>query len=294
MTTITLSNPTYTLTLSTHGAEIQSFSHIPSNTPIIWTGDPSVWKNHAPILFPFIGRCVGGYYDIEGHCSEFTRNHGFARDVEHTLIEHDDTHAVFELSANTETLAKYPYNFTLRTEYNLTDKGLEWKLKVINNDKKSFGFSIGTHTAFACNPADCIIEFEKKTPLTAVSCTPEGYLAPFTNGSPTTFNYTKDEPGFVSIPETGFGNGSLFMNNNSDWIALTNKKTGSKSVIQTKGFKYIMLWQNTSGHGQFICIEPWHGLPDAVDTDHVWVNKPEMIFLKPGESFECEQDVWKE
>ena len=40
------------------------------------------------------------------------------------------------------------------------------------------------------------------------------------------------------IPENGFGNGSLFMNNGSDWIALTNKKTGTKITrISAKDIK---------------------------------------------------------
>lgn len=290
----TLENNKYKVVVGTKGAEIQSFVRKDDNSNVVWTGDTSVWKNHAPILFPFIGRCVGGYYDIEGTKAEYSRNHGFARDLEHKLVSSSETTAVFQLEASDETLYRYPYKFLLTTEYILTDDVLQWKLKVTNTDSKSVGFSIGTHTAFAGLPSNCVVEFEKKTPLTGIKCTEEGYLSPFADEKPQTFSYGEKEPGIVNIPSSGFGNGHLFMNNGSDWVCLNDTVSGNKSFIQTKGFKYIMLWQNTSGEGQFVCIEPWHGLPDAVDTDHIWKTKPELIFIEPGESFECTQNLWTE
>jgi len=53
-----------------------------------------------------------------------------------------------------------------------------------------------------------------------------------------------------------------------------------------------MIWQNTAGTPQFVCIEPWHGLPDTENTDHVWDNKIELIDLATGEEFCCEQNIW--
>lgn len=290
---ISLENKKYKVSIASKGAEIQSFMHIPSNTPIIWNGDESVWKNHAPVLFPFIGRCSGGYYYMEGKRVEFSKNHGFARDVEHTLIESDETHAIFSLKADKETLSKYPYHFELRTEYHLTEKALEWKLKIINRDTKPFRFSIGTHAAFSCKPSDCVIEFEKKTFLTKISCTEDGFLSPLKDGKLLKLPY-EGEIGFVSVPENGFGNGLLIENNGSEWVSLNDIKTGRKSFIMTKGFKYIMLWQNTNGEGQFICIEPWHGLPDVINSDHVFENKLGLILIDKDDIFECNQNIWEE
>ena len=62
--------------------------------------------------------------------------------------------------------------------------------------------------------------------------------------------------------------------------------------IQTKGFPYVMIWQNTAGAPQFVCIEPWHGLPDAENTDHKWQNKAGMNDLPAGKEFSCEQNIW--
>ena len=76
---ITLENNFFTAELTTKGAEIQKLIRKSDGRDIIWEGDKSVWGNHAPILFPFVAGCYGGYYMIEGKKCEYTRNHGFAR-----------------------------------------------------------------------------------------------------------------------------------------------------------------------------------------------------------------------
>lgn len=162
----------------------------------------------------------------------------------------------------------------------------------------AFKFSTGTHAAFSLNgsPAeDFVIEFEKKEPLTAVVCTPECYLQTDKEGkAPLTKSYGEKEAGIIHVTSSGFGNGHLFTNTNSDWVGLRNLKDNSIIKIQTKGFPYFMIWQNTSGSPQFVCLEPWHGLTDAENTDHNWNNKIGLIDLAAGKEFSCEQNIWVE
>ena len=163
---------------------------------------------------------------------------------------------------------------------------------------KAFKFSTGTHAAFSLNgsPAeDFVIEFEKKEPLTAVVCTPECYLQADKEGkAPLTKSYGEKEAGIIPVTSAGFGNGHLLTNTNSDWVGLRNLKDNSIIKIQTKGFPYCMLWQNTKGSPQFVCLEPWHGLTDAENTDHNWNNKTGLIDLAAGKEFSCEQNIWVE
>lgn len=292
---ITIKNNFYKAEISTHGAEVQSFTRLCDGKNIIWNGDESVWKNHAPILFPFVARCLGGYFMIEGKKCEYEKNHGFARDLEHKIIEQSDSKAVFELLESSETLNRFPYSFSLRTSYELTDTGLLWKITVRNTDKKTFRFGLGTHAAFSMEgeaAENFVVEFEKKENLTSVLCTPEGYIAADKNGNaPLTKPYGEKEAGTIPVTEKGFGNGHLFTNFKSEWVGLKNLKTGDITKISTKGFPYCMIWQNTAGSPQFVCIEPWHGIPDAENTDHDWAHKIGMNELSPGEEFTCEQDI---
>ena len=292
---ITLENKNFTAEISTKGAELQKLIRKSDGRDIIWQGDKSVWGNHAPILFPFVARCLGGHFMIDGTKCEYTRNHGFARDLEWKCLEQKAGSAVFELTQSQDTLYRFPYDFSLKTEYALTEKGLDWKIIVKNTGNKVFRFGVGTHAAFSMNgsPAeDFIVEFEKKEPLTAILCNPDGYLKAEADGSvPVLQLYGEKNPGFVPVTSAGFGNGHLFMNVSSNWVGLRNKKDGSIVKIQTKGFPYCMIWQNTAGSPQFVCIEPWHGLPDAENTDHLWQNKPALNELLPGKDFICEQNI---
>ncbi len=293
---IKIENTAFCAKIDTKGAELQNLIRKSDKMDVIWHGDQSVWKNHAPILFPFVARCLDGYFMIEGKKCEYTKNHGFARDLEHKLIEKTDDSAVFELTQSDDTLFRFPFDFCLRIEYKLTEKGINWKMSIKNTGTKPFYFGIGTHAAFDFNGAnanDFVVEFEKKDALTAVVCNENGYLAAgLDKKSLVTKPYCEQDNGFVPVTDSGFGNGHLFLNNESSWVGLKNKKNGTTIKIGTKGFPYIMIWQNTAGAPQFVCIEPWHGLPDSENTDHIWENKIGMNKLEAQKEFACEQNIW--
>ena len=292
---IKIENNRFKAELSTKGGELQNLVDKKTGKDIIWQGDKSVWGNHAPILFPFVARCLGGHFIIEGKDCEYSRNHGFARDLEWKCINQTADSVTFELTQSDETLYRFPYSFSLKTEYKLTEKEIDWKITVKNTDKKPFKFSTGTHAAFSMNgnkAEDFVVEFEKKEPLTAVLCTPEGYIKTDNNGkAPLTGPYGEKEAGIIPVTSAGFENGNLFTNITSDWVGLRNIKDNSIIKIQTKGFPYCMIWQNTAGTPQFVCIEPWQGIPDTENTDHIWDNKIGQIELAAGEEFSCCQNI---
>ncbi|MBP3742158.1 MAG: aldose 1-epimerase family protein [Treponema sp.] len=295
---IKLENDNFTTEISTKGAELQSLIRKSDGKDIIWQGDKNVWGNHAPILFPFVARCWGEYFMIDGKKCEYTRNHGFARDLEWKCTFQNEDSATFELTQSEETLYRFPYSFCLKTEYKLTEKGIDWKITVKNTDKKAFKFGLGTHAAFSLNgnkAEDFVVEFEKKEALTAVCCTPDCFLVSDKDKkAPVTKPYGEKEAGIVPVTSAGFGNGHLFTNITSNWVGLRNLHDGSIIKIQTKGFPYCMLWQNTKGEPQFVCLEPWHGVTDSENSDHIWENKIGMNEVTPGKEFACEQNIWVE
>ena len=82
-----IENDTLRLTVDTHGAEAVSVIHKPTGAELLWSGDPSVWGRHAPILFPYTGKLTGGKMIAKG--VEYAGGqHGFARDVEHAMTRH--------------------------------------------------------------------------------------------------------------------------------------------------------------------------------------------------------------
>ena len=285
--------------ISTNGAEIQHLVKKSDGTELIWNGDVSVWKNHAPILFPYVGRCLNGYYTMDGKKCENTTNHGFVRGSETTVIAQEKDKVTFELTPNDAIAARYPYKFALQVSYEITDKDLNWKMTVINKDDKPIKFAIGTHTAFACprntDPAgteisDYQIEFQKKEDIKSVVMNDKGFVIPDGDG-----NYqvrpSLDQKGIVPVTKEGFGTGLCVTGFDSEWIGLRNKKDNSLIKISTKGFPHAMLWQNDKGDPQFVCIEPWYGLPDTAENDGNWETKLGLNTIQPGEKFESVQNI---
>ncbi len=296
---ITLKNARFEAVISTHGAEINSLKGLDDGTEYVWCGDPSVWKYHAPVLFPHVGRILDQFMTVGDKEYKLGVN-GFARDLEFKLLKNTDTSAEFELTESAETAEKYPWKFSLKVFYELTDKGLTFKSTVTNSDSEEISFSLGSHTAFCCprntdskdtKNSDYYIEFEKKEKLTSVVCSEGGYIAADKDGvAPYTVPYGEKEAGIVPLTEKGFGNGHFFTAFTSDWVGLRSKKTGKIVKVNTKDYPYLMLWQN-AGEPRFVCIEPWYGIPDPEMTDHRWETKPALISLNPGESFTADQSI---
>lgn len=303
--TITLKNSNYEVVLNSHGAEINSFRSVKDGTKYVFEGPESIWKFHAPVLFPHVGRIKDGFYTWQGKEYHLVNN-GMSRDLEHKLIEQTETKAVFELTESAETADKFPWKFSLKTCYELRDDGLTFTTTVTNTDTTTMLFSVGSHTAFCCprntDPAgttnsDYQYEFEKKEPLTTVCLNADARLDVDEDGTaPVTKAYGEKEAGIIPIGAEGFGNGHFFTKITSDWVGLRNKKDGSLVKVNTKGYPYVMVWQGgkgadgADGNG-FNCIEPWYGTADAENTDHSWENKSGLIELEPGKSFTADQSI---
>ena len=147
-----IENDILRLTVDSHGAEPVSVIHKPTGAELLWQADPAVWNRHAPILFPYTGKLTGGKMLAKG--VEYAGGqHGFARDVEHTMTHHADNLLEFELHANAETLPKWPYAFVLRSTFTLEGETVHHTLTVENPVEDKLCFGIGYHPAF-CVPFD--------------------------------------------------------------------------------------------------------------------------------------------
>ena len=102
--------------------------------------------------------------------------------------------------------------------------------------------------------------------------------------------YREKEEGVIPLSEAGFGNGHLFTSFTSEWVGLRNNKDDSLVKVNTKGYPYVMIWQN-AGEPNFVCIEPWYGMPDPEESDHDWAKKPGLLSLEPGKTFTADQSI---
>ena len=145
----TIHNEFLTLTVDTHGAEAVSLKNA-AGQEMLWQADPAVWKRHAPILFPWTGKLTGGAFTHKGKTYKGGQ-HGFARDLEHTLLCAGGDTIRLELRSDEATKAeRFPFDFVLTSTFRLEGKTLHHTLAVTNpaDAAEELRFGIGYHPAF--------------------------------------------------------------------------------------------------------------------------------------------------
>ena len=144
---VVLANGTLTCEIALKGAELRSLRDIASNEEFIWQRDPAFWAASAPILFPVIGRFKDGGYLLDGRFHEIPK-HGFARDMDFSLLTSSETSATFLLANNDATISAYPYAFTLEVTFTLQARTLAVDYRVVNRNNRTMFFALGSHPAF--------------------------------------------------------------------------------------------------------------------------------------------------
>ena len=280
----TIENESIRLTVDSHGAEAVSVINVHNGAEMLWRGDAAVWGRHAPILFPYCGKLTEGKMIAKG--VEYAGGqHGFARDVEHTMVRQTADSLVFELHANAETLQKWPYAFVLRSTFTIEGPTVHHTLTVENPCEEQLRFGIGYHPAFAIpfdykhDTEDYEFRFEELESPLCVSALPHGLLSGQSY-------YLARNTRRIPLTDDLFQNDSFCMVNlKSQSLAIVEKDTGRRISCDIQGFPYTLIWSAKAKPVQFVCIEPWHSLPSEENGPLEWDQHPCAASLRAGESF---------
>ena len=118
----TISNEFLTATISPLGSELQALRSA-DGRDWLWDGDAAWWSGRSPILFPIVGKAPGDQLTIDGATYPMNQ-HGFARKSTFALLDAGLSFCRYELTANDETKAQYPFDFTLMLEHRLDGPSL--------------------------------------------------------------------------------------------------------------------------------------------------------------------------
>ena len=256
------------------GAELISLKS--NNKEYIWNGNPEFWGKHSPILFPIVGTLKEDTYYYENKSYQLSR-HGFARDKKFQIVKHEDCKIVFSLKEDDETLQYYPFRFELLITYELLYNQLKVEYSVSNNSNSKMYFSIGGHPAFALQNSfeDYSLKFEGKTDLDFSLLENNLLLAQTqklkTNNNELQLNYKQFEKDAL-----------VFKNQNIKAITIKEKDTDIVR-INVENFPDLGIW--TKNNAPFICIEPWFGHADRLETNQQLVEKEGILFLEKNDTF---------
>ena len=282
--TITLSNGTASAVVRTYGGEL--ISYVRDGIEYVWQGDPAHWNGQAPILFPVC--CAAKDNKIAFDGAEYPMpKHGIARKREFEPVYIGKTKVILEQRETEETLKMFPFCYSLKAEYELTDEGFAARFTVTNLDRNEMTFCIGGHPGFNC-------------PLTEADGGFEDYSLYFEDAQGCTASITKDGYMNAEVPKLNILKGTnelplVWSDYDNDAIILENLPVKSVSLLSRrtgKGFRFdfdgfdaLGLWTPDHKHSPFICLEPWNGLPADVAETTDAKSKKYHITTKPEEEY---------
>lgn len=281
----TLRSPEITAVVDTQGAELVSLKRIGSDFEYLWQAGPA-WARHAPVLFPIVGRLAGDSALIGGRPFSMTQ-HGFARDMNFDVERSSPEEAVFLVTYNDQTLARYPFRFELRIGYRTEGDAVLIKYRVTNADSKTMWFSIGAHPAFNC-PADPNAPLPFDLLFQCAETADRHYLKGGLQ-SGRTENVLSHSAVLKLTPHLFENDALVFKGLRSSEITLRHPAGQPMVSVSFDGFPYLGLWSKPGA--AFVCIEPWYGVADRENPPVPFEEKEGILSLAPARTFECEYSI---
>jgi galactose mutarotase-like enzyme len=281
---LTIQNNDYIASINLTGAELCSFYSIHSKTEYIWKGEGSVWGSTAPVLFPIIGVLKDGFFIYKG-VKYFIPKHGFIRNNKDLKVEqHLSDQLTLSFQYSEETKKMFPFEFRFVITFRLIDNELEVSHKVYNlSSTEVMYFSVGGHPAFSCpffeneSYDDYFIEFEQTENSNRWNVLPDGTIHPISE------DYLEDSSK-INLTHSLFSKDALiFKDLKSKKVKLKSSKHLTSVELTFNDFEYLGIWAKPEG--DFVCVEPWLGISDSSQSNHLIEEKEGIISLLPNNDF---------
>lgn len=278
----TIENDLLKVVINSLGAELNSLFSKRNGHEFMWNGDPKFWPKRSPALFPIVGTLKNNSYSTNGKSYELGR-HGFAREKVFTVTNQTATSISFELKSDEQTLSVYPFQFSFSLIYTIKGNNLSVTYLVKNNGGDEMLFSVGAHPAFKLPIADEVayedyyLLFNKtenagRWPISAAGLIDSVPIALLENTNR------------LPLTKSLFYKDAIVLKNlASDSVELKSDKDPVGFTFSFKGFPYLGIW--AAKDADFVCIEPWCGIADSVNSNQVLGDKEGIMKLAAGEVF---------
>ena len=280
----TLKNEILTVQVKEHGAELASIRK--GSVEYLWQADPMFWGRHSPVLFPIVGSVWEKRYRVDGREFELGQ-HGFARDMDFTMVEGSEDEVRYRLESTEDTLKKYPWPFVLEIAYRLHGNMIDVIWEVSNPGNEDMYFQIGAHPAFNYPDYDPqtmergFLSFDRGEGLECIRIKEKGCVDAETlypldipaDGLLPLTRETFDKIDTIMLQDGQIGSVALYRTDRTPWLKLSFEAP------------VVGIWSPPGKNAPFICLEPWYGRCDRAGyegdyRDRDWVNR-----LAPGERF---------
>lgn len=280
-----IENEFIALEVQERGGSMTSLFDKRRNVELLYKPKPDSWQGQDVFIFPFIARLVDQTYTYHGKTYSL-KNHGLLRYMDCQMEKLSDSSLVVSFHSTEETKERYPFDFEASLTYRLVGNEVFLSYRIVNLSKEPMPFMLGSHPAFALPGERKEDEFDisgnriviKDTSSVDVLLQEETF----------SFMTGKKEKMDAVIPLSK----DLFRRINTVIIeaegfqdVLLEKKDGSKILVHKEDAPYLALWSDMK-FGDYVCIEPWHGIPDTLGASKELTEKPGILTLSVG----CEFD----
>lgn len=251
----------------TRGAQLIQWHDRFISRNILWQLNENFWNRVSPILFPIVGRLKNDTYRF--HETDYDmKQHGFARDCDFEIVECTPNKVLLRLISNEETRISFPFDFIFDVEYVLSESTIEVRNTVQNTGNAILYFSFGAHPGFHIEGS--ITDYQLY--ISGATQMPRHLIQ---NGL-----YT----GVIEMIEFHSG-GVLNLNDDyfkDDAIVFKNENIPSIQIwkenhpllelaISGEPAPYWGIWRKPGA--PFLCLEPWWGIADSVNSDGNFTTK---------------------
>ena len=280
----TLKNEILTVQVKEHGAELASIRK--GSVEYLWQADPMFWGRHSPVLFPIVGSVWEKRYRVDGREFELGQ-HGFARDMDFTMVEGGEDEVRYRLESTEDTLKKYPWPFVLEIAYRLHGNMIDVIWEVSNPGNEDMYFQIGAHPAFNYPDYDPqtvergFLSFDRDEGLECIRIKEKGCVDAETlypldipaDGLLPLTRETFDKIDTIMLQDGQIGSVALYRTDRTPWLKLSFEAP------------VVGIWSPPGKNAPFICLEPWYGRCDRAGYEGDYRDRDWVNLLAPGERF---------
>ena len=280
----TLKNEILTVQVKEHGAELASIRK--GSVEYLWQADPMFWGRHSPVLFPIVGSVWEKRYRVDGREFELGQ-HGFARDMDFTMVEGGEDEVRYRLESTEDTLKKYPWPFVLEIAYRLHGNMIDVIWEVSNPGNEDMYFQIGAHPAFNYPDYDPqtvergFLSFDRGEGLECIRIKEKGCVDAETlypldipaDGLLPLTRETFDKIDTIMLQDGQIGSVALYRTDRTPWLKLSFEAP------------VVGIWSPPGKNAPFICLEPWYGRCDRAGYEGDYRDRDWVNLLAPGERF---------
>jgi galactose mutarotase-like enzyme len=267
-----------------NGGSLTSIFNKKTNREMLYQKDERSWMGQDVVIFPIIARLKDQECIIDNNVYKM-KTHGLIRYAVLDIIDHKDNEITLGYKYNEETLKQYPFKFNFEVRYVLNDNSLIIEYRVYNLDDKDMYFNVGGHPALIVDGYetetkfvydDVKLLFNEEYEVDQFFLDETGSLISHNDLVllPKEFEMTKD---IIEEAKT-----LIYDVTDINDVTLVSKD--KKIVFDISKCNVLAIWTNP-GFGNYICIEPWWGMPDFIDTNKVLSDKQLIQFLKPNDKY---------